>query len=125
MRFQTAKLLDMCSAVMQARRIADNQDHVLRLRNVHIGAVTSCIWSIFLCSWIKFATAKRSDMGAADLQGGRLATSQESRFQAVKRKYICSVFLKSGKICKCLGIVFYSCEKFRNGQYLLVTGSIC
>jgi hypothetical protein len=45
--FSDCKNLDMCSAVMQARRIADNQDHVLRLRNVHIGAVTSCIWSIF------------------------------------------------------------------------------
>ena len=94
--FQDAKYTNMCFTVLQGCRFAISQES-------------------------RFQKAKHFLYGLCRPARGRLAPSQLSCFQATIRAYMCSFFQQSWTICRCLEIVFYSCEKFLNGHWLLVT----
>ena len=58
---------------------------------------------------------KLSDMGCADLQGGRIVDVQELRFQVAKRLDMGCAVRQRESICSYLGRAFSGCEKFRYG----------
>ena len=114
------KSLYMGSIVLQAGPFAYTQHHVLRMRNVHIWAETSCMGSIFWCSGIAFSgcetftygqwrhawasiswcTGRAFSVSVTIIYGQWLPTrrlfptAKYLRFQAAKHAYIGTVIMQ-------------------------------